>query len=53
MYKRQVVAIDVVEPTEASFVVQVNDVSGKKRAALIDPGSSGNPTATVLSLIHI
>lgn len=42
-----VVAIDVVGPTEASFVVQVNDVSGKKRAALIDPGSSGNPTATV------
>ena len=27
-----VVAIDVVGPTEASFVVQVNDVSGKKRA---------------------
>ena len=42
-----VVAIDVVGPTEASFTVQVNDVAGKKRAALVDPDSVGDPTATV------
>ena len=42
-----VVAIDVVGPTEASFAVQVNDVSGKKRAALIEPGDADDPTATL------
>ena len=42
-----VVAIDVVGPTEASFAVQVNDVSGKKRATLVDPTTVGVPTATI------
>ena len=42
-----VVAIDVVGPTEASFAVQVNNVSGKKRAALVEPGDAADPTATL------
>ncbi|MEZ5381385.1 MAG: maleylpyruvate isomerase family mycothiol-dependent enzyme [Microthrixaceae bacterium] len=42
-----VVEVEVVGETEARFVVQVREVDGKRRAALVDADAVGEPTAHI------